>query len=225
MKKSYLFTLAGAMLFSSVNLVAGDVEDAYTEARQRISPIILEMGADQNARQCGFRAGHKYTFHYSTKGYETDLVTMFGMFDCQEVAEGACGDTWGPSNADDDDDRLGDGSGWVSKETNSTTEWNYTASNDVTVDAFRHDFNVTYEIPSLRKNGDAWPEWTEETKGALVVARWYQYADSVTSGAPSITLMIGTEATRHYGFDLRRIATAISSNIDPESGADCTTTP
>ncbi len=221
MKKSYIFALAGGMLLSSVNVVAGDVEDAYAEARQRISPIILEMGADQNARQCGFRAGHTYRFDYSTKGYETNLQTMFGMFDCQDNNDlsGTCGDAWTGT------DRLGDGSGWVSKETNSTTTWDYKASNGTTVDAFRHDFNVTYEIPATRLDGSDWPEWNAQTKGALVVARWYQYADSVAKGAPSITLMIGTEATRHYGFDLRRIATAISSNIDPTSGADCTTTP
>ncbi len=214
--------LASVLLFS-VNSLADDVDDAYMEAKQRISGVITDLQIEPSYPLiCGFKAGETYTVTAKIKGYHgwgaEYLETKMNMHDCmtEDPTKFECGSF--PS-----DPTVSINTPWKGTEAPVASKWEYDATNGETINTLYTDFNITFRVPDNGYDGEEWPSAGANAKdeGRLVVFRWYQWESSAPTGAGGTTLMIGTRSERHYGGDMRRLFNTVTSDLNTTDLTNC----
>jgi hypothetical protein len=205
----------GAVMLLSASVMANDVsEEARTEAKTRVSPVIADIQiSDNNVPTAGFIAGQTYTLTWTMIGYDPEYqYTALVLFDCTDSdnANYECGATF----SDDNKIVVKIRDVHVDEE---TQDWNYRASTGEYVYADKHTYSAEFTMPETRQwvdsneenttNKGPWPTCGEGA--SLVVARFYQKAEGVASNAPSIAALIGARAENSYGVYSRRVATTI----------------
>jgi len=204
-----LFSVSGA--FASTDGTAEENATAYEEARSRISPIIIELDPSHNVRTCGFAGGSEYTVVTTTMGYEKDMDTYITVYDCDGIAAPGCGRRYSSS------ERVVD-TNYIQSSGQSHQNWTYTDAAGTTVPAYVDVYSNTFTIPENGEDDQPWGANNGGHGGDQAVVRWWQYADGALG--ESVSLLIGVEASRHYGENMRRVGVLISSDLN-SSAPDC----
>ncbi len=206
--------IAAALLFSASVALAGtngtaeENATAYEEARSRISPIIVDLNPSHNVRYCGFSAGQEYTITTTTMGYEKDMDTYITMYDCDGITAPGCGRRYSSSERVVDTD-------YIPSSDQSHQDWTYTDAAGTTVPAYVDVYVNTFTIPENGEDGNPWGANDGANGGHggdQSVVRWWQKA--ADAEGKSVSLLIGVEATRHYGENMRRVGSLISSDLN-----------
>ncbi len=204
--------IAGALLLSGSGLFAATAEEnatAYAEARSRISPIIVNLNPSNNVKQCGFSAGEDYNITFKTMGYEEKMDTYLTFYDCQDKdnANFRCGRRY------DSPEKVVE-TEWISTEIAEHEDWTYRDAAGTVVPAYVHTYVAYFEMNATGADGQSWSENDNGTGGDIAVVRWWQKSTSVDAISKSVSLLIGVEATRHYGHNMRRVGTKVSNDLN-----------
>ncbi len=209
--------IAGALLLSGSGLFASsaaEIASAYEEARSRISPIVVTLIPNKNLGTCGFKAGEDYNVTIKTMGYEENMRIYGTFYDCQDMdnANRECGRKY------DSDEKVVE-TEWLDVSTVTHEDWAYTDSNGTKIPAYIHTYDAIFTMSDNGKDSSGntipWEDNDNGEGGAPVVIRWWQKADDAEGR--SVSLLIGTEAVRHYGLNMRRIGAKTTNNLDVTS--------
>jgi len=202
-----LFSASVALAGSGTNGTAEENATAYEEARTRISPIIVELDPNRNIRYCGFSAGEDYNITYKVMGYEENMDTYMTFYDCDGINEFECGKRYGsPEKVVESE--------WVEASSVTHEDWTYTDAAGTTVPAYVSTYTAVFTMSDNGTDDNPWSANENGTGGDQLAVRWWQKADDAEG--KSVSLLIGVEATRHYGENMRRVGTKTSSNLDPD---------
>lgn len=215
MKMKYTLA-AGALLLASMD-VMGDIQQ---EAINRISPVITYLEVTPNiVRVEGFNGDGTTTYTVDTTviGYSDEYNMTLAIFDCTGKADFTCAYSRSADEKFIDITATPTEQGLTGAPGSGTQSLVYVDDLDNTFPARYYKFQVQFEIPATRENGEPWgTHW--DTNATPVVFRWYQKSKEAKVGDYPVSLLISTETQYLYGSEARRIRSMVSQDaatVDP----------